>query len=140
MLNKLINTTLNFMKPMLKQLDNPLIMGIISIFVVLYGALAKPKLPSMLQSLMKNSFFRLLYIFLIAYTGDKNLIVSIVIAFTFMVLFGLLSEIEVQESFENSGVSNALEGQLDKLLDELNVATEGSEDAMPVDPMMGEGE
>ena len=133
MLNKLVNS----MKPMLKYLDNPFVMGTISIFLVLYGALAKPELPEFLKNLMKNSMFRLLYVFLIAYTGDKNLIVSIVIAFTFMVLFGLLSEVEVQESFENTDITSALEGQLDKLLDELNVATEGSEDSTPD---AGEGE
>ena len=134
MLNKMVNKVLSSMKPMLKHLDNPFVMGTVSIFLVLYGALAKPELPEFLKNLMQNSIFRLMYVFLIAYTGDKNLIVSIVIAFTFMVLFGLLSEVEVQESFENTDITSALEGQLDKLLDELNVATEGSEDATPNEP------
>lgn len=131
MLNKFVNKVVGFIKPLLKNLDNPLVMGLVTILVVLYGALAKPQLPEFLKNLMRNDIFRIVYIFLIAYTSDKNLIVSIVIAFTFMVLFGLLSEIEVQESFENTDITEALEGQLDKLLDELNVATEGSENARP---------
>jgi len=139
MLNKLVNKGVNLIKPMLKNLDNPLVMGIFSIFLVLYGALAKPELPIFVKNLMQNSVFRLVYVFLIAYTGDKNLIVSIVIAFTFMVLFGLLSEVEVQESFENTDITSALEGQLDKLLDELNVATEGSSEVSPQEAD-GEGE
>ena len=138
MLNKLVNQALKFMKPMLKYLDNALVMGTVSIFLVLYGALAKPELPNFLKNLMQNSIFRLLYIFLIAYTGDKNLVASIVIAFTFMVLFGLLSEVEIQESFENTDITNALEGQLDALLDELNVATEGSDAVKAPDAQEGQ--
>ena len=127
MLHKLATKVVKFMNPMLKYLDDAVIMGTVSIFLVLYGALAKPELPNFLKNLMQNSAFRLFYIFLIAYTGDKNLVASIVIAFTFMVLFGLLSEVEIQESFENTDVTNALESELDKLLDELNVATEESD-------------
>ena len=107
-------------------------MASISIFIVLYGALAKPKLPLFMKNLMKNNIFRLFYIFLIAYTADKNLIVSIGVAFTFMILFGLLSELEIQESFENTDISKNLENQLDTLLDELNVVTEGSKE-IPID-------
>lgn len=131
MFAKMINMVNKLMKPLLNQLEKPVVMGTVSIFLVLYGALAKPELPNFLKNLMKNDLFRLGYIFLISYTGDKNLIVSIVVAFTFMVLFGLLSEVEVQETFENTDITKTLEGELDKLLDELNVATEGSDDSKP---------
>ena len=128
-LNKMANYGVKLLNPILKRLENPYAMGIVTIFVVLYGALAKPELPNFIKNLMKNDIFRLFYIFLIAYTGDKNLMVSIIIAFTFMVLFGLLSEVEVQESFENTDVAQNLEQELDKLLDELNTATEGSDNS-----------
>ena len=133
MLNYLVkyaNKGANLLKPLLKFLENPLIMGTVTIILVLYGALAKPELPNFLKNFMKNDLFRLFYIFLISYTGDKNLIVAIVISFTFMVLFGLLSEFEVQESFENAkeggDLTSNLTNQLNTLLDELQDVTKGS--------------
>lgn len=130
MLNTLVNKLTTFINPILKKLDNPLIMGMMSVFIVLYGALAKPELPNFMKNMMQSDIFRVFYIFLIAYTGDKNLIVSIVIAFGFMVMFGLLVEIEVQESFENTDITEALEGQLDKLLEDLDDSkkAEGTDD------------
>ena len=125
----MINYIIKLMRPLLKQLEKPYVMGVVTVFVVLYGALAKPELPSFLKELMKSTIFRVFYIFLIAYTGDKNLTVSIVIAFTFMVLFGLLAEVEVQEAFENTDIAENLESELDALLDELDDATAGSEEA-----------
>ena len=121
----MINYIIKLLKPFLKLLENPYIMGVVSLFIVLYGALVKPKLPEFLQYLMQNDFFRLFYIFLIAYIGDKNLVVSIVVAFSFMVLFGLLKEFEVQETFENIEISENLDMELNKLLDELDTAVNG---------------
>ena len=130
----MINKIFNYI---LKQLEKPYVMGVVTVFVVLYGALAKPELPGFIKELMKSTIFRLFYIFLIAYTGDKNLIVSIVIAFTFMVMFGLLAEVEVQEAFKNTDIAENLEDQLDSLLEELDQATKGSkeveEQAAPVE-------
>ena len=129
MLQKITNKVISFMKPALKYLDNPLIMGTVSLFIVLYGALARPELPKFIQGCMQNDAFRLLFIFLIAYTGDKNFVVSITLAFAFMVLFGLLADVEANETFENTGLSNELESQLDKLLQDLDAATDGSAEA-----------
>lgn len=134
MLTKLLNQGVTLLKPLLKYLENPYVMGTVTIFIVLYGALAKPELPSFLKTLMQNDFYRLLHIFLIVYTADKNLMVSLIVAFTFMVMFGLLSEVEVQESFKNTDIAENLEAQLDKLLDELNEVTEGSEEVKPAEP------
>lgn len=142
-LNKVSNYVVKLMNPLLKQLEKPMVMGMVTLFIVLYGALAKPQLPETVKNLMKSPVFRLLYIFLIAYTGDKNLIVSIVVAFTFMVLFGLLSEYEIQESFENTStgdITENLEKELDALLDDLNTATEGSVEAVESEQPMNEGE
>ena len=129
MLQKIINKVISLMRPALKYLDNPLVMGTISLFIVLYGALARPALPKFIKSCMQNDAFRILFVFLIAYTGDKNFVVSITLAFAFMVLFGLLADVEANETFENTGLSNELESQLDKLLQDLDAATDGSAEA-----------
>lgn len=126
----MLNYILKILKPVLKLLENQYVMGSVTLFIVLYGALVKPELPNFLKELMKNDIFRLFYIFLIAYIGNKNLILSIVIAFIFIVLFGLLNELEVQETFENiENISENLDSELNKLLDELDTAVDGSEEA-----------
>lgn len=137
---KYANKVIRLMKPYLKYLENPFVMGSVILFLVLYGALAKPELPDFMKNLMKNDIFRVFYIFLIAYTGDKNLMVSIVVAFVFMVLFGLLSEIEVQETFENTDLAENLQTELDKLLDELDTVTKGSEEIVEQEQPESEGE
>ena len=126
----MLNYALKQLKPVLKLLENQYVMGSVTLFIVLYGALVKPELPNFLKVLMKNDIFRLFYIFLIAYIGNKNLVVSIVIAFIFIVLFGLLNELELQETFENiENISENLDSELNKLLDELDTAVDGSEEA-----------
>jgi hypothetical protein len=137
---KYANKVIRLMKPYLKYLENPFVMGSVILFLVLYGALAKPELPDFMKNLMKNDIFRVFYIFLIAYTGDKNLMVSIIVAFVFMVLFGLLSEIEVQETFENTDLAENLQTELDKLLDELDTVTKGSEEIVEKEQPESEGE
>lgn len=136
MLNKLKNLA----RKLLKQMEKPLVMGVVTLMVVLYASLAKPELPSPMKNLMQSPVFRLVFIFLIAYTGDKNLMVSIIVAFSFMILFGLLAEVEVQEAFENTDVTENLENQLDALLEELDGATKGSEEAQASveEPIEGE--
>lgn len=131
MLNKLKNLVLRLLRPLLRQMGKPFVMGSVTLMIVLYAALAKPQLPGFMKDLMQSTIFRLVFIFLIAYTGDKNLSVSIIVAFAFMILFGLLAEIEVQEAFENTDVTENLENQLDALLEELDGATQGSVEAEP---------
>lgn len=124
----MLKTVTNLMNSMLKKLDNPYVMGSVTVFLVLYGALVKPELPGFLKDLLKNDLVRVFYVFLIAYVGDKNLMVAMVIAFAFMVLSGLLSEMEMYESFENTGLTGDFEEQLNKLLDELDTVQKGAVD------------
>ncbi len=120
-MSNLVNRIVKQINSLPKILEKPLVMGTLSIFIVLYGALAKPELPNLIKNLMQNDVFRLFFIFLIAYIGDKNFVVSIVVAFTYIVTFGLLTEVELQESFKNTHVSTVLEEKIHTLLDELEL-------------------
>ena len=86
---------------LLAQLENKYIGTIVSLFLVLYGGLARPALPNFLKQLLSNDIFRMLYVFLLAYIAEKNVQVALVCAVVFMVLNGLWADAEVKEAFES---------------------------------------
>ena len=45
--------------------NNTYVSTILSLFVVLYGSLARPELPSFVSNLFKNAIFRVLVLFFI---------------------------------------------------------------------------
>ena len=73
----------------------------VSLFLVLYGGLARPALPNFIRQLLANDIFRMLYVFLLAYIAEKNVQVALVCAVVFMVLNGLWADAEVKEAFES---------------------------------------
>ena len=86
---------------LLAQLENKYVGTIVSLFLVLYGALARPALPIFIKQLLANDIFRMLYVFLLAYIAEKNVQVALVCAVVFMVLNGLWADAEVKEAFES---------------------------------------
>jgi hypothetical protein len=85
----------------LAALENKYIGTIVSLFLVLYGGLARPELPSFVKNLLANDIVRVLYVFLLAYISESNVQVALVCAVVFMVLNGLWADAEVKEAFEN---------------------------------------
>ena len=59
-------------------LENQYVSTSLVVFLVLYGGLAAPKLPKSIIKLFSNPLFRLLIIFLIAYTSSKNHSIALV--------------------------------------------------------------
>jgi len=59
-------------------LENQYISTSLAVFLVLYGGLAAPKLPSSMVKLFSNPIFRMFVIFLIAYTSSKNHSIALV--------------------------------------------------------------
>ena len=86
---------------LLAQLENKYIGTMVSLFLVLYGGLARPALPNFIKQLLANDIFRMLYVFLLAYIAEKNVQVALVCAVVFMVLNGLWADAEVKEAFES---------------------------------------
>ena len=85
---------------LLGLLENKYVGTIVSLFLVLYGGLARPTLPNFLKELLANDIFRMLYVFLLAYIAEKNVQIALVCAVVFMVLNGLWADAEVKEAFE----------------------------------------
>lgn len=86
---------------LLAQLENKYVGTIVSLFLVLYGGLARPALPEFVKQLLGNDIVRVLYVFLLAYLAEKNVQVALVCAVVFMVLNGLWADAEVKEAFES---------------------------------------
>lgn len=95
----LVKSVTSSFTPVLRLFNNPYAATAISLFVVLYGSMVRPTLPSFISNLFQNDIFRLFYIFLLAYIGDKNPQVALVVAVVFMVGMGLLADQQVSESF-----------------------------------------
>jgi hypothetical protein len=91
---------------LLAQLENKYVGTIVSLFLVLYGGLARPALPNFVKQLLANDIFRMLYVFLLAYIAEKNVQVALVCAVVFMVLNGLWADAEVKEAFESLDEEN----------------------------------
>lgn len=80
-------------------LQNPYVAAPLTLFLVLYGGMAKPDLPDPILNLFDNAFFRVLVLFLIAFTATKNAQVALMVAVAFTVTMNLLSEKKMVEGF-----------------------------------------
>merc|ERR1712166_171404 len=85
-----------------KIFDNKYTSTILTMFLVLYGGLAAPKLPIGIKNLFKNSVFRIMILSLIVYNGNKNPKVSLIIAVIFLISMQQLSNSEVEKFSSNS--------------------------------------
>ena len=94
-------STQQMLNDALAALENKYIGTIVSLFLVLYGGLARPELPSFVKNLLANDIVRVLYVFLLAYISESNVQIALVCAVVFMVLNGLWADAEVKEAFEN---------------------------------------
>merc|ERR1711871_1443687 len=79
---------------------------ILSLFLVLYGGLAAPKLPNFIIKLFNNSIFRLVILSLVAYGGNKNPKVALIIALAFVITMGMVRHIDSIESFSDSDLDD----------------------------------
>lgn len=82
-----------------EYLQNPYISAALTLFLVLYGGMAKPDLPDFVMDLFDNAFFRVLVLFLIAFTATKNSQIALMIAIGFTVSMNMLSERKMVEGF-----------------------------------------
>ena len=98
-LNNYLNNSLRFVN------SNVYASTIIGLFLVLYGGLAKPKLPSFIRNLFNNPIFRVLILALIMYRGNKNPQLSIMLAVAFVITLNLVSEQETIEKITNWNLS-----------------------------------
>lgn len=82
-------------------LQNPYIMAVLKLALILYAAQIAPRLPTQVQSTFKNTFFKIAAISLIAYLADIDFQLAIILAVIFVLSANLLSGRSMFESYHN---------------------------------------
>lgn len=72
---------------------------VITLFLVLYGGLAAPKLPGFVVKLFDNAIFRILVLSLIVYKGNRDPKFAIMIAVAFTVTMNTIAKQQFMEGF-----------------------------------------
>jgi hypothetical protein len=90
-------------KSMLDDLLNPdnSVTPFIILFLCLYVALVRPKLPKSVEKLFHNFFFRLLIISFILYKASNDMQTSILLTFAFLFIMQTINSQKVDECIEN---------------------------------------
>lgn len=82
------------------QLDSPIVSSVLRLVLILYGALAAPHLPDQVLKWFDNVPFRLLILFLIVYTANKDPATALLIAVAFFVSVNTLAGKKPFEKFQ----------------------------------------
>ena len=85
-------------KTMSDLFSNSYSSAIITLFLVLYGGLAAPKLPTIVADLFENPVFRIIVLSLIVYKGQRDPAMALMIGIGFTVTLNMINK---QKFFEN---------------------------------------
>jgi len=89
-----------------KILDNPYVIGTLTMFIFLYTASIRPDLPPYIKVLFTNPIFRVFVLFLIVVRGNKNPLFALAIAIAFVTTLTYLGEQQAKEAF--ASVNNTI--------------------------------
>lgn len=81
---------------------NEYVLPVVSLFLGMYVALARPKLPSYIEKLFENPIFRMCVIAYIIYRGNKDPQQSLMIAAAFLITMHMINKQRV-EKLSNTG-------------------------------------
>ncbi len=106
-LDEFLNSATDSLDEILEPLnESPTLFAFVSMFLVLYGGLAKPKLPYVIRQLFENALFRVGILFLILWRSNKNTSMSIMLSIGFIITMQMLNEEKNKEKFES--ISNKI--------------------------------
>ena len=89
--NNIVNKNLGWMH------NNKYVVPVLSLFLVLYVALARPKLPNFVAKLFENPVFRFLIISYIMYRGNDDPQLSLMIAAAFLITMHMINKQRVNK-------------------------------------------
>ena len=76
--------------------ENKYVLPVVSLFLGMYVALARPKLPSFIAKLFENPVFRLVVIAYIIYRGNKDPQLSLMIAAAFLITMHMINKQQIE--------------------------------------------
>lgn len=74
---------------------------ILVFFLIFYGSTASPKLPDFIVKLFNNSIFRIFVLSLIVYKGNNNPSLSLLIAFSFVIIMDCINKRKFTEEMKD---------------------------------------
>ena len=80
-------------------LDNPYVMGTLTMFIFLYAATIRPDLPPYIRVLFTNPIFRVFVLFLIIVRGNRDPLFAMAIAIAFVTTLTYLGQQQAKEAF-----------------------------------------
>ena len=76
--------------------EHKYVLPVLSLFLGMYVALARPKLPSFIAKLFENPVFRLVVIAYIIYRGNKDPRLSLMIAAAFLITMHMINKQQIE--------------------------------------------
>jgi ABC-type nitrate/sulfonate/bicarbonate transport system permease component len=101
-------------------LDNPYVIGTLTMFIFLYAATIRPELPPYIKVLFTNPIFKILVLFLIVVRGNKDPLFSLAIATAFVTTISYLNQQQAKEAF------TSLNNEVDNMYKEAVGATDNT--------------
>jgi len=106
----------NFVKEYTTWLDNPYVSGALIVFLVVYAAMAAPRLPNYIAKLFDYTLFKLFIFFLIVYVSKKNATVALVASVALMVSLMALDKLKLSESMEDVSSESEVKSEESKIV------------------------
>ena len=82
-------------------LKNPLIYGVLAIFLTMYGPRLSPKPPKFVSSLFNSGIFRFFVMVLVIFLGSEYLRLALAISIVFLILMSIVNTDNIKEDFTN---------------------------------------
>jgi hypothetical protein len=102
LLSDTVNTTTESMNFVLKPfVEQQTLFTFVSIFLMLYASLTKPKLPIIIRQLFDNPVFRFIVLTLILWRGNKDIKSSLLIAIGFLLTMQTVNKQKTEDMINN---------------------------------------
>ena len=84
-----------------RLLTSPVLYGLVSLTLGMYGPRLSPKLPQPVKDLFNNKYFRFAVILLITFLSSNNLQLAVIITIGFCLITSYANSMDVEENFLN---------------------------------------
>ena len=81
--------------------DNPIVLGIVAIFITMYGPRLSPKLPDFVKDAFNNSVFRFIIMVLVIFSGLKDIRLALIISILFIGIMSIVNTQNIKEDYHN---------------------------------------
>ena len=81
--------------------DNPIVLGIIAIFITMYGPRLSPKLPDFVRDAFNSGVFRFIIMVLVIFSGLKDIRLALIISVLFIGIMSIVNTQNIKEDYHN---------------------------------------